>query len=432
MTLADFAKLVELFDAHKVSFVSVTQAFNTTTSMGRLTLNVLLSFAQFEREVTGERIRDKIAASKQKGLWMGGVVPLGYRVEDRKLVVEETEAKIVRRIFERYLALGSLSALQRALRQAGVVTRERRLATGRVIGAVGLANGALSHILKNRHYLGELNHRGRSWPAEHAPIIDQQLFDAVQAKLAENLNRRTNQRSKSGGLLKGRIFDDRGNPMSPSFAFKKGVRYRYYVSAPVVQGRTGAAGSVARVPAEPIEERVLEALFRVRGEKPEPAPSDVELVGSDLDRVIVQTEQIEVRRKGENSSNPSDKVLLIEWRKPSVSRRRQIILPEAREGAIRPIRVEEQARLVRAIAVARRWREELVAGTIADISEIAKRERRTERSVRMALSLAFLDPAIVEAAVDGRLPRGFGVSRLADLPMAFADQWSALGLSRPA
>ena len=270
------------------------------------------------------------------------------------------------------------------------------------------------------------------WPAEHAPIIDPQLFDAVQAKLAENLNRRTNQRSKSGGLLKGRIFDDRGNPMSPSFAFKKGVRYRYYVSAPVVQGRTGAAGSVARVPAEPIEERVLEALFRVRGEKPEPAPSDVELVGSDLDRVIVQTEQIEVRRKGENSSNPSDKVLLIEWRKPSVSRRRQIILPEAREGAIRPIRgVEEQARLVRAI-VARRWREELVAGTIADISEIAKRERRTERSVRMALSLAFLDPAIVEAAVDGRLPRGFGVSRLADLPMAFADQWSALGLSRPA
>ena len=399
--------------------------------MGRLTLNVLLSFAQFEREVTGERIRDKIAASKQKGLWMGGVVPLGYRVQDRKLVVDEAEARIVRKIFERYLVLGSLAALQRELREEGILTRERRLASGRIIGAVGLANGALSHILKNRHYLGELNHRGRSWPAEHAPIIDQPLFDAVQAKLAENLNRRITRKSKSGGLLKGKIFDDRGNPMSPSFAVKKGVRYRYYVSAPLIQGRAGGAGSVARLPAEPIEGQVLDALRRARGQDLKPAHCDAELVASDLDRVTIRPEQIEVRRKGDDS-NPSENVLLIEWRKPNACRRRQIILPEAMEGATRPIRVEEQARLVKAIALARSWRDELSAGTIADISEIAKRERRTERSVRMALSLAFLDPAIVEAAAEGRLPRGFGVSRLADLPMAFADQWSALGLSRPA
>ena len=241
-SLADFAKLVELFDAHKVSFVSVTQSFNTTTSMGRLTLNVLLSFAQFEREVTGERIRDKIAASKKKGMWMGGVVPLGYRVEDRKLIVEEEEAKLVRKIFERYLELGSIPALQGELRGEAVVTRERRLANGKIIGAVALTNGALSYILKNRHYLGELNHHGRSWPAEHEPIVDVGLFDAVQARLAENLNRAANRKAKSGALLMGKIFDDRGNPMSPSHAVKKGARYRYYVSSSDCSGPEGRGG----------------------------------------------------------------------------------------------------------------------------------------------------------------------------------------------
>ena len=228
-SLADFAKLVELFDAHKVSFVSVTQSFNTTTSMGRLTLNVLLSFAQFEREVTGERIRDTRSPRRKKGLWMGGVAPLGYRVEERKLIVEEEEAKLVRKIIERYLALGSIPALQRELRGEAVVTRERRLANGKIVGAVALTNGELSHILKNRHYLGELNHHGRSWPAEHEPIVDVGLFDAVQARLADNLNRAANRKAKSGALLMGKIFDDRGNPMSPSHAVKKGARYRYYV-----------------------------------------------------------------------------------------------------------------------------------------------------------------------------------------------------------
>ena len=165
-SLADFAKLVELFDSHKVSFVSVTQSFNTTSSMGRLTLNVLLSFAQFEREVTGERIRDKIAASKRKGLWMGGVVPLGYRVEARKLWVDEPEAVLVRRIFTRYLELGSLPALQRELREEGIRTRSRQLASGKLIGDVPLTNGPLAYILKNRHYLGELNHKGKSYPGD--------------------------------------------------------------------------------------------------------------------------------------------------------------------------------------------------------------------------------------------------------------------------
>ena len=170
-SLADFAKLVELIDAHGVSFVSVTQAFNTTSSMGRLTLNVLLSFAQFEREVTGERIRDKIAASKKKGLWMGGHVPLGYRVLDRKLIVDEREAETVRLIFRRYLSLGSLPALQRELRQTGVLTRPRTLASGRVVGGVPFTNGPLAHLLRNRVYLGEINHKGASHPGEHEPLV---------------------------------------------------------------------------------------------------------------------------------------------------------------------------------------------------------------------------------------------------------------------
>jgi len=176
-SLADFAKLVELFDAHGVSFISITQSFNTTTSMGRLTLNMLLSFAQFEREVTGERIRDKIAASKKKGLWVGGVVPLGYKVVDRKLTIDEAEAVIVRLIFERYRALGSMITLMRELCERGVVTRRRTLSTGRVIGGIAFTKGPLAYLIRNRMYLGEINHGPISYPGEHPAIVDKAIFD---------------------------------------------------------------------------------------------------------------------------------------------------------------------------------------------------------------------------------------------------------------
>ena len=430
-SLADFAKLVELFDAHEVSFVSVTQSFNTTTSMGRLTLNVLLSFAQFEREVTGERIRDKIAASKKKGMWMGGVVPLGYRVEARKLVVEEEEAKLVRKIFERYVALGSIPALQRELRSEGVVTRERRLANGKIVGAVALTNGPLSYILKNRHYLGELNHHGRSWPAEHERIIDSTLFDAVQAKLADNLNRAVNRKAKSGALLMGKIFDDRGNPMSPSHAVKKGVRYRYYVSSPIAQGRKEQVGSVARVPAEPIEEQVLAELRRTSGDQTPPtlliaiSLSRSSIASSSariISRCAARTRRRMVRRMslsliGKSRHRPAGGTSSF---------------PQRPTGPFDRSASMNRPGCSKAIALARRWLDELVAGTVADLSGLARREKRTERSIRMMLSLAFLDPAIIKAAADGRLPRGHGVSRLVNLPMAFADQWATLGLVRPA
>ena len=218
-SLADFAKLIELFDSHGVSFVSVTQQFNTTTSMGRLTLNVLLSFAQFEREVTSERIRDKIGASKRKGLWVGGVVPLGYHAKDRKISVVENEAKVVRHIFRRYLELGSLNLLLADLRAARITTKVRPLSTGRTIGGISFTRGPLAHFLRNRFFIGEVQFKGEVFPGEQPPILDRKLFDAVQARLEEQRNHHTAARNSTESLLMGRIYDERGNrrrqPMPP-------------------------------------------------------------------------------------------------------------------------------------------------------------------------------------------------------------------------
>src|SRR5215204_6106975 len=291
-SLADFAKLIELFDAESVSFVSVTQAFNTTTSMGRLTLNMLLSFAQFEREVTGERIRDKIAASKRKGIWVGGIVPLGYEVRERKLVIREDEAATVRLIFERYSALGSLAALQRELRERGILTRLRPLSSGRTIGGVPLTNGPLAHLLRNRGYVGELNHKSASYPGEHAPIVAPALFEAVQEKLTSNRNGCRMQRTTSGALLLGRIFDDRGNRMTPSTANKGGMRYRYYVSSVLLQGRKSDGGSIRRASASEIEAVILQAL---RTAYPDDADLDERaLIHARVGRIVLQVGSIDI------------------------------------------------------------------------------------------------------------------------------------------
>jgi hypothetical protein len=206
--LADFAKLVELFDEHNVSFVSVTQQFNTTTSMGRLTLNVLLSFAQFEREVTSERIRDKIAASKRKGLWVGGKAPLGYEARDRKIVVVDEEAERVRFIFQSYLRLGSIHRLMPELKKHGIVSKVQRLKSGRTIGGVPFTSGPLSYLLRNRFYIGEVVYKGEVLPGEQQPIVDRTLFEAVQARLAEQQNNHVATRTSSDTLLVGKIHDD--------------------------------------------------------------------------------------------------------------------------------------------------------------------------------------------------------------------------------
>jgi len=233
-SLADFAKLVELFDKHGVSFVSVTQQFNTTTSMGRLTLNVLLSFAQFEREVTSERIRDKIAASKRKGLWVGGMAPLGYDTRDRKISVNEAEAERVRTIFRSYLKLGSLNLLMADLRKRSIVTKLRTLKTGETVGGIPFTRGPLAHLLRNRFYVGEVAFKGELLSGEQPAIVDRDLFDAVQAKLTEQVSNHKAARMKSEALLSGRIFDDRGNLMSPTHARKRGIKYRYYLSSGLI------------------------------------------------------------------------------------------------------------------------------------------------------------------------------------------------------
>src|SRR5439155_23548613 len=207
-SLADFAKIVEIFDAKAVSFVSVTQQFNTTTSMGRLTLNVLLSFAQFEREVTGERIRDKIAASKKKGMWMGGMPPLGYRASDHKLIVVESEAETVRHIFRRYAALGSVRLLQQELEANGIRSKRWTSTGGRRWGGKPIVRGALYRLLQNRIYRGEIVHKDQYYPGEHTPIVDEALWNEVQVKLATNaVERRSGKQMKNASLLAGLLFD---------------------------------------------------------------------------------------------------------------------------------------------------------------------------------------------------------------------------------
>src|SRR5664280_457485 len=230
-SLTDFAKMVEVFDVRGVSFVAVTQQFNTTTSMGRLTLNVLLSFAQFEREVTGERIRDKIAASKRKGMWMGGLPSLGYDVKDRKLVVNEAEAATVRHIFQRYLELGTVRSLQADLHAGGIVSKRRTASDGSPYGGERFYRGALYLILQNRIYRGEIVHKGKAFPGEHAAIVDEDLWRRVQRHLEENrLERRPGDNASEPNLLTGILFDAQSEPMTPTHAVKKGTRYRYYIS----------------------------------------------------------------------------------------------------------------------------------------------------------------------------------------------------------
>jgi len=260
-SLFDFAKIVEIFDAKGVSFVSITQQFNTTTSMGRLTLNVLLSFAQFEREVAGERIRDKIAASKKKGMWMGGLPSLGYDVQNRKLAINDQEAPTVLHIFRRYVELRSVRALQAELDAVGIRSKRRTLADGTPYGGQKLSRGALYLMLQNRIYRGEITHKGNAYPGEHPAIIDKALWDQVQAILAENrVNRATGSDAKYPSLLAGLAFDETGERLTPTHAVKKRTRYRYYVSRSLVIGAAKDRSKGRRIPAANLESLVITRL----------------------------------------------------------------------------------------------------------------------------------------------------------------------------
>ena len=262
-SLADFAKLVELFDAHGVSFISVTQAFNTTTSMGRLTLNMLLSFAQFEREITGERIRDKVAASKRKGIWMGGAVPLAYRVEDRALYVVEEEAEFVRSLFRRYLELGSVVRLKTALDAENVRSPVRISRAGRKTGGAPISRGHLYWILSNPIYIGRLRHKAQIHDGLHPAIVDIETWDRVERRLESQTQARRAPLRDDHSFLAGKLYDDRGNRMSASHASKGGRRWRYYVSRAALSGRKQEAGSIVRIPAAEIEDRLRGQLGRI-------------------------------------------------------------------------------------------------------------------------------------------------------------------------
>ena len=262
--LMDFSKLVDTFEQHHVSFVSVTQQFNTTTSMGRLTLNILLSFAQFEREVIGERIRDKFAASRKKGMWMGGWAPLGYDVKDRKLVINEAEAKLVRKIFERFVVLESMTALVKELAEQGETTKRRVTQTGKLREGRPFDKGNIYKLLRNRVYLGEAVHKGESYPGEHEAIVGQDLWDRVHAILAKSPRKRANaSRARTPAVLKGLIrcgHCDR--PMTPTHTRRRGRLYRYYICSH--RNRTGKdACPLGAIPAGEIEGAVFGEVRRL-------------------------------------------------------------------------------------------------------------------------------------------------------------------------
>ncbi len=432
-SLADFAKLVELFDKHNVSFVSVTQQFNTTTSMGRLTLNVLLSFAQFEREVTSERIRDKIAASKRKGLWVGGMAPLGYDTKDRKITVSKAEAETVRTIFRTYRKLGSLNLVMTELRKRAIVTKRRQLQSGKTVGGIPFTRGPLAHLLRNRFYIGEVVFKGEMLPGEQPAIIDRDLFEAVQAKLNAQLRSHNKQRHNSEALLTGRLFDDRGQPMSPSHTRKRGRKYRYYISSALLHGQADRAGSINRVPSNEIEALITKSVRNHLGLSGK--LDDRTVVEDHVVRVNIHSDRIVIElahRKVSPDGRRNRKHLEVPWRKTPPTRRREILLPDNSSAhPVRPMRSENRVLLIASIARARRWLNKLMSDPAINVEAIADQERCSVRKVNMTISLAFLAPSLVRAAVEGRLPYGMGVTRLCELPAEWSRQYRALGLAAP-
>ncbi|HWX33461.1 MAG TPA: recombinase family protein [Steroidobacteraceae bacterium] len=357
-----------------------------------------------EREVTSERIRDKISASKRKGLWVGGIVPLGYDTKGRKITVNEAEAERVRTIFRRYLELGSLNLLMADLRQQGIVTKLRTLKTGQSVGGIPFTRGPLAHLLRNRFYVGEVSFKGEILQGEQPAIIDRELFDAVQGKLTEHAKNHKARRQKSEALLMGRIYDDRSNRMSPTYARKGGIKYRYYLSSALLKGASEQAGSVRRISAAEVEALVIRSVREYLN-----LPQRIEdrsLVAAHVARVEVRPDHLMIQLAAKIAASHQNAVapdrLRVPWQKAMPTRRRELLLPDGmpRHHA-RPIRSETRATLVASIARGRRWLDELITDPAASPETIAHRERCTIRQVSMTLSLAFLAPEIVKAPVVG-------------------------------
>jgi|CXWL01.1.fsa_nt_gi DNA invertase Pin-like site-specific DNA recombinase len=449
-SLTDFAKIVERFDKRGVSFVSVTQSFNTTTSMGRLTLNVLLSFAQFEREVAGERIRDKLSASRKKGMWMGGSVPMGYDAVQRKLVPNPTEAEKVRQIFRRYVELGSTRQLRLALKADGVISQRRTAESGRTTGGNPFSRGALNHLIRNRVYVGEVFYKGAIYPGQHEAIVDRTLFDEAQAIVEEKRRVKLHRPSTTQKFpLTALIFDDRGNPMAPSQSQKGGNRrYRYYVSRALIDKDRGEAGSIPRVPAQAIEDIVIGAMGRLFGQSnsDEGAIDLADLImrlRATVRRIEVGTNSIALRldpgivdvidQQNETRRDTldglrarlgagiglawerDDLVLTIPIRAKFRGGQHHISAPGI--GAVNSFAQPDRT-LVKAIVLAHAWLALLLEGRVRSVEDLARHVRRDRPYVRRVLRLAFLSPSTTSVILDGRQPGHVSATELleADMP----------------
>jgi site-specific DNA recombinase len=482
-SLADFAKIVEALDARGVSFVSVTQQFNTTTSMGRLTLNVLLSFAQFEREVTAERIRDKIAASKRKGIWMGGTIPLGYDVKERKLIVNPEEAKLVVRLCHLYLELGCVSKLKARLDEEGVRSKERISVTGARSGGSSYSRGALYDILQNPLYLGEVHHRGQSYPGEHVAIIPRELWDRVQVQLKSNTQGfRTAPRETTSSMLARILWTAEGKRFTPSHTMKNGRRYRYYVCQ-AIQRPGGTQEGSSRLPAHQIETLVLSRLKSFLQSTndvidslslPTDSASLIQQLitaaqsssrkwfagsashtGSVLtkfvDRVVVHQEKVEVsigkKRLREalihdlppgsvpDSSTVEGEAcdlvhLSLDARLKHCGGEVRFVVPPRSTGDMPTRQVPS---LLKAVVRGHDWRTQIIDGRAWGRRTLSKQTGLDERYVSRILQCAFLAPDIVEAILDGRQPADFSIERLrTKLPMTWAEQRQRFGFpARP-
>jgi site-specific DNA recombinase len=471
-SLADFAKIVEVLDARGASFVSVTQQFNTTTSMGRLTLNILLSFAQFEREVIGERIRDKIAASKRKGMWVGGIPPLGYRAQDGKLLVVESEAEIVRAIFRRYAALGSVRLLKDELEARGINSKSWTTASDRRVGGKPLSRGALYLILQNRLYRGEIVHKGQSHPGEHTPIIDQLLWDAVQAQLAANTaERNSGTRTRQPSLLAGMLFDGNGNRMTPTHATKKGTRYRYYVSRPLIASDQSDRSAGLRIPAGEIEQavtsgmrqwlvdpgsvyqatrladpsaqrRLIARAAEIGRSWPElPAARQRAFLTALIKRIDVVANRIDIHLRptrlgmvdiaatpspGETDDETQILSVPIELRRSG--REIKLLIERADPFAT----AKPDARLIKLLIRARRFNATLIDSDGVPFAALVKREGVSPSYFTRLVRLSYLAPDITQAILDGRQPRDLTADKLlvhSRLPLTWDEQRRMLGFA---
>jgi DNA invertase Pin-like site-specific DNA recombinase len=430
-SLTDFAKIVEVLDAHGASFVSVTQAFNTTNSMGRLTLNVLLSFAQFEREVTGERIRDKVAASKAKGMWMGGPVPLGYEVSDRKLVVIPEDAQTVELIFRRYLALGSVRALAEELGTMGIRSKERVSRTGRVFGNAPFSRGALYLLLQNRIYIGRIVHKDVAYPGEHAGIIEPELFEQVGAMIRQNRTNHVNGvHIKDPSLLVGKVWDAKGRRMSPNHTTRKGRCYRYYRS------RTDGPAAKATpwsVPAGDLDGLVLTQLRRRLDLESVPTslrlPNTAcgseqrEAISAHVKRIEIHADKVVIQFT--DGAQPDEVII-----RACIVRRgketRLAVPPE--EGA--PHRRDPA--LIKLVVNAHRAREALAGAGERSVAEVAGSLGYTRDYYGVLLRIAYLAPDIVAAILDGRQPAQLNrqkLARVSGLPIEWQAQRGILGFA---